>query len=295
MNNNKREQLISFILNSTNEISTSDKEKLVRLIRPTIGVRTKSIADIKIEVGKSKIGGKPDLPKGFVWPKIDNKPLLFCAQYNLSEIQSFDQENMLPNKGMFYIFLNINDKWGEFSVLEQDHQFIYTEHEHLFRTDFPEHYRDNGSFKSAVIEYFQYYTLPDDENYQLEAFSEKNKDFYFHFYQPFEEFVENELFPDFVSYHQILGYDRSIQSSVVYDFASKELNLYSKGGNEYQKRWNEILKLSKSYELLLQLDCDDSSTNLSKFGGDGTFYFGIKRKDLKVRNFKNVCMSFQMT
>jgi len=295
MNNNKREQLISFILNSTNEISMSDKEKLVELIRPTIGIRTKSTDDIKIEISKSKIGGKPDLPQGFVWPKIDNKPLLFCVQYNLSEVQTFDPENILPNKGMFYLFLNINDKWGEFSVLEQDHQFIYSEHEQLFRTDFPEDYRANGNFESAIIEYFQYYTLPDDENYQLITFNERNKDFYFHFYQPFEEFMEEELIPEPHSLHQVLGYDRSIQSSVVYDFASKELNLYSMGGSEYQKRWDEILTHSKSYELLLQLDCDDSNTNLSKFGGSGVFYFGIKQKDLEIKNFKNVSMSFQMT
>jgi uncharacterized protein YwqG len=295
MINNKKEKLISFILNSTDEISTSDKEKLVRLIRPTIGIKTKSIDDIKIEVGKSKIGGKPDLPQGFVWPKIDNKPLLFCAQYNLSEIQAFDSENMLPNKGMFYIFLNINDKWGEFSVLEQDHQFIYTEHEQLFRTDFPDDYRTNGDFQSATIKYFQFFTLPDDENYRLKVFNEKNKDFYFHFYQPFEEFMEDELFPESISLNQILGYDRSIQSSVVYDFASKELNLYTKDVDEYRKQWNEILELSKSYELLLQLDCDDCNTNLNKFGGSGTFYFGIKQSDLNVKSFKNVCMSFQMT
>ncbi len=164
----------------------------------------------------------------------------------------------------------------------------------LFRVDFPKDYSSNGKFKSATIDYFQYYTLPSSESYHLMTFNEKNKNFYFYFYQPFEEFMEDELFKENTNLHQILGFDRSIQSSALYDFASKELNLYSSSSLEYQKRWNEILELSKKYELLIQLDCDDQNTNLSTFGGSGTFYFGIKQKDLKIKNFNNVCMSFQM-
>lgn len=295
MNNNKKEELISFILNSTNEISLSDREKLTKLIRPAVGMKTQSIDDSKIEIGKSKIGGKPDLPKNFIWPTFDNKSLLFCAQYNLSEIQLFEEDNILPNIGMFYIFLNINEKWNQFSVLEEDYQFIYSESDQLFRVDYPKDYGVNWGFKSATISYFKYYTLPHDENYHLMTFNEKNKDFYFHFYQPFKEFMEEELFSEVDNLHQILGYDNSIQTSVVYDFAAKKLNLYAKGGSEYQKRWDQILKLSKTYELLLQIDCDDSNTDLRRFGGSGTFYFGIKRNDLRIKNFKNICMSFQMT
>lgn len=295
MENSKKEKLISFILNSSNKISLSDRQKLTMLIRPTVGVRTQSICDGEIQIGRSKIGGQPDLPKDFIWPRFNGTPLLFCAQYNLSEIQIFEKELTLPHRGFFYVFLNVSEKWSEFSVLDQDYKFIYSESEQLLRTDFPYDYRANGDFQSATIEYFQYFTLPAAENYRLTPFIEKNKDFYFDFYQPFEDFMQDELFPGSVSLHQILGYDRSVQASVVYDFASKELDLYTMGGPEYQKRWAEVLELSKKYEILLQIDCDDDNTNLSKFGGSGTFYFGIKHNDLKAGNFDNVCMSYQMT
>ena len=95
--------------------------------------------------------------------------------------------------------------------------------------------------------------------------------------------------------HQIIGHDRSIQSSVVYEFASKELGQYLADSSEHKKRWNDILELSKTFELLLQLDCYDSNPDLTKFGGSGTYYFGISKPDLEKKNFNDIKMSFQMT
>jgi len=40
-------------------------------------------------VDKSKIGGKPYLPKDFVWPYYQELPLSFLAQINLEEVNSF--------------------------------------------------------------------------------------------------------------------------------------------------------------------------------------------------------------
>ena len=145
------------------------------------------------------------------------------------------------------------------------------------------------------IQYFQFYTIPDDENYKLFEFDKKYDDFYFYFYQPTDDYIIEELYQDSNKMHQILGYDRSIQSSVVYEFASKELGLYGAESSEYKKKWNEILELSKTFELLLQLDCDDSETDLSRFGGSGVYYFGISKTDLENKKFDSIKMSFQMT
>ncbi|WP_162306877.1 DUF1963 domain-containing protein [Winogradskyella ouciana] len=265
------------------------------MIRPTVGIRTKPSDDKNVKVGKSKIGGKPDLPKGFEWPKKDNKSMLFCAQYNLAEITKFDKENILPKKGFFYIFLSLDQEWNEFNGVNQPFKFIFSETENIIRTEFPNDLEENQTFKTAEIEYFQFYTIPDDENYKLFEFEKKYEDFYFYFYQPTDEYLIEELYEDSNKMHQILGYDRSIQSSVVYEFASKELGLYLAESSEYKKRWNDIVELSKTYELLLQLDCFDSNTDLTKFGGSGTYYFGLSKTDLEKKNFNNIKMSFQMT
>jgi uncharacterized protein YwqG len=293
---NNLDKIKSFIRNSEEiEIEETDKEKLIKMIRPTVGINTKPSDHKTLKVGKSKIGGKPDLPKNFEWPKKNNKSMLFCAQYNLAELTEFDKENILPKKGFFYIFLSLDDEYESFSGVNQGFTFLYSESENLIRTEFPKDLEENQSFKTALIEYFQFYTIPDDENYKLFELDKKYNDFNFNFYEPTEEFILEELYDYTDKFHQILGHDRSIQSSVVYEFASKELGLYGADSSEYKKKWNDILELSKTYELLLQLDCFDSNSDLTKFGGSGTYYFGLTKTDLENKNFNDIKMSFQMT
>ncbi|MCR8668042.1 YwqG family protein [Aestuariibaculum sp. M13] len=293
---NNLEKIKTFIRNSEEvQIDKEDKEELIKMIRPTVGIRTKSCEDKNLKLGTSKIGGKPDLPKDFEWPKADGKPMLFCAQYNLAELTKFDKENRLPKKGFFYVFVSLDQDWKEFNGVNQPYKFIFSETENIIRTEFPNDLDENQTFKTAVIEYFEYYTIPHWQNYKLFEFDKKYDDFNFYFIEPIEFYMIEELYQDSDNMHQILGHDRSIQSSVVYDFASKELGLYSAESSEYQKRWNDILELSKTYELLLQLDCYDSNTDLTKFGGSGTYYFGLSKTDLENMNFSNIKMSFQMT
>ena len=294
---NKFDKIKSFIRSSEEvQIDKEDKEKLIKMIRPTVGVKTTSSDDEKVKIGKSKIGGKPDLPKEFEWPRAYGKPMPFCAQYNLSELTRFDKENLLPKRGFFYIFLSLDEDRNKFNGVNQPFKFIYSESENLLRTEFPNDLDQNQRFKTALIEYFEFYTLPDDENYKLFELDKKYKnDLYFCFYQPTEEFFVKEFYLDTDNMHQILGHDRSIQSSVVYEFASKDLGLYGAASFEYEKGWNDIVDLSKTYELLLQLDCFDSNSDLTRFGGSGTYYFGLSKTDLKNKNFSNIKMSFQIT
>ena len=55
-------------------------------------------------INKSKIGGKPYLPKDFIWPYYQELPLSFLAQINLEEVNSFDKDKLLPSTGMLYFF-----------------------------------------------------------------------------------------------------------------------------------------------------------------------------------------------
>jgi uncharacterized protein YwqG len=293
---NNLEKIKSFIRRSEEvQIDKDDKEELIKMIRPTVGIKTKSSDDKKVKVGKSKIGGKPDLPKDFKWPRVNGKPMLFCAQYNLSEFTRFDKENLLPKKGFFYIFLSLDEKWNEFNGVNQPFEFLFSEDENLIRTEFPIDLEENQTFKTALIEYFEFYTLPHYENYKLFDFYKSYEFFMDDIHEPINEYIKEICGLNEDTYHQILGEDRSMQSSVVYDFSAKDLNLYGSESSEYQKNWDKILKLSKSYELLLQLDCYDSNSDLKKFGGEGKYYFGLSKTDLENMNFNNIKMSFQMT
>lgn len=290
---NKIQKLIKFIKQSDNKLSDVDKEKIIELIRPAIGISTKKLQSDNLKIGSSKIGGKPDLPKDICWPKLNDSHLVFCAQYNVSELEKFDVENLLPKKGIFYIFIGINEEWNEFSMMQNDTKIFFTENtENLERKEYPTSFNLERIVEPAKIEYFESITIPDDENYKLFYFNDKYEDFYFHFYQDTEEYIAEELNSFTDNMHQILGEDKSVQSSVVYEFSRNELNITDK---DYTEKWNEILENSKTFTNLIQLDCMDSNTNLSKFGGNGVFYIGLKTKELQNKNFNNLIISFQTT
>ena len=182
---------------------------------------------------------------------------------------------------------------SKFSIEKKDCKIFFIENlEDLERKEYPTTLNVEGKVEPAEIQFFESITIPDDENYKLIYFDEKYEDFYFHFYQDTEEYIAEELNDYADNMHQILGEDKSIQSSVVYEYSRKELNV---SYDEYTDKWNEILENSKTFTNLIQLDCMDSNTNLDKFGGDGVFYIGLKTKELENENFNNFMIAFQTT
>lgn len=290
---NKFEKIKKHIIESNYDIENSDKLKILNLIKPAIGIKTESKTDNEIGIGISKIGGNPDLPKGFKWPKFENEYLTFCAQYNLRELSKYDLQNKLPKKGMLYAFVFIDKEYPGFLNKESSYRLIYLENtENIERSDFPKEYFLEGIFKPAQIKYLEYYTLPDDANYKIKKYELKYDDFgYFH--KTVTEFIDNLTSQETDNFHQILGEDRSVQSSVVFDFATKKLKI--KTIEDYESKKVEIEEVSKNYKILLQLDCNDRNSDLSRFGGNAVMYFGIEPDNLEKNNIENVIMAFQGT
>ncbi len=289
----KLEKIKTFIRNLEEDgvaIEKSDKEKIIKLIKPTVGIDATLSGDDDILIGKSKIGGKPDVPQNFKWPRLNNEPLLFCAQYNLSELTEFDNEGILPNKGFFYIFLGLDGEYEEFNGLDQKYKFIYSTSENVQRAEFPNDLEEDRRFVPSLIEYFEFFTIPHLENYKLNEMDKKYHDFNYYAYNPISEYISEvcDTHPD--NYHQLLGEDRAMQLSIPHELAFKELD--SEDFNNTQAENDEIIEIAKSYETLLQLCCDDS--DLNTYGGGGCYYFMIDKEDLKNLNFNNVKMTFQL-
>lgn len=75
-----------------------------------------------LPLGKSKVGGCPDLPDSIEWPyyeginfegEIRKRPLAFLAQINLQDIKKYDIDNLLPKRGILYFFYELEAMpWG---------------------------------------------------------------------------------------------------------------------------------------------------------------------------------------
>jgi len=71
---------------------------LSKIIKNAINFKLKE-SNKQLSLGSSKIGGKPHLPKDFIWPyfvgtnfndETKNRPLSFIAQINLEEVQKYE-------------------------------------------------------------------------------------------------------------------------------------------------------------------------------------------------------------
>ena len=60
----------------------------------------------KPKVGASRIGGLPDLPSGYAWPKAGKVPMIFAAQIRMDEASKYDVDSVLPKRGMLTLFLD---------------------------------------------------------------------------------------------------------------------------------------------------------------------------------------------
>jgi uncharacterized protein YwqG len=58
----------------------------------------------QLEVGRSRLGGDPDLPPTLAWPQIQGEPLVFVAQLDLAELARYEAATELPRAGLLSFF-----------------------------------------------------------------------------------------------------------------------------------------------------------------------------------------------
>jgi uncharacterized protein YwqG len=67
----------------------------------------------QVDVGRSKLGGLPDLPSSMEWPVWKNQPLSFIGQFRMTEAAPHDSDGALPHTGFLYFFYEANEQvWG---------------------------------------------------------------------------------------------------------------------------------------------------------------------------------------
>lgn len=75
--------------------------RMRRLAQPTFLLVPSAAA------GRSKLGGDPDLPESIMWPDVRGKPCAFLAQLDLAAFQSHATLGWLPDAGLIYAFVDL--------------------------------------------------------------------------------------------------------------------------------------------------------------------------------------------
>jgi Domain of unknown function (DUF1963) len=89
-------------------------EALLGLAAPSLRLRPQPRPGGPLPLGATKLGGHPDLPVGWSWPRRWHRPLAFIAQLNLAAITLHTSlQQVLPRAGLLVFFYDVDQQpWG---------------------------------------------------------------------------------------------------------------------------------------------------------------------------------------
>ncbi len=255
--------------------------------------------------GYTKFGGRPDVPKGFIWAYFNgknclenepkNRPLSFIAQFDLAEMSKYDTDGLLPKKGLLSFFYECDTMmWGYDPKDKGCARVYYFEDVNgLAPAEFPDDLAEELRFPEIGIT----------------AYSEKS-------YQQYEDFIVQR--------------EKMVQEWEAFQAAEKSLGIYSEDDHECSKLlgWANIIQgnmtrecelvarrgyylgggwegvtprdrqeteqwANRDWLLLFQLGTVETKDFELMFGDCGRIYFYIHRDDLAARNFDNVWLILQ--
>lgn len=215
-----------------------------------------------VAIGSSRMGGFPDFPPTLIWPADNNgTPLAFIAQLNLKEIHPFDQDQLLPDKGVLYFFFDGDQGMGGYAANEK----------HLFRIiyfdgnddalepvkDYPENFPEPGQFWPCSFTYTREMFLPDRWSKEYAFMTPEEKELFFSKVYPGAYINKTLGIPDILQ-----GNDMPYLCQKVYPESAEE-----------------------DWVLLLQVDSNEQAC--MNWSDAGRIYYWIRKQDLEKRNFDN--------
>jgi len=265
------------------------------MIRLNIG------ADGPIVWGRTRFGGCPDVPAGFVWPTFTSdtfyddtvkpRPLSFLAQFDCGALAAMDPEGLLPRTGILSFFYELGSaRWG-FDPADAGCGRVY-----WFDGSQP---LAPAPFPHELDEEFR---LP---RLRVQAKADHSFASWADFAQVHPELDEDELFEDYIEAYEVIGGSGDCSKllgwpDVIQDNMTLECELVSRGYNlggldEFPAHLaaREGAASVENWRLLFQLDSFEMEDFDLNFGDDGALYFYIRTEDLKARRFDRVWVILQ--
>jgi uncharacterized protein YwqG len=274
---------------------------LPQLARASIRLVTERVDQPQLGLGESRIGGMPDIPAGFEWPRWrptkqrDDKfgepwhpmspaPLGFIAQIDLQEVPRI--EDALPSSGWLYFFYDrYCEAWGFDPVDRGCCRILYSNCERslLERAEPPFDSDPKHVAYPCRLKTWAELTLPDDL---------PNVEYGTPTYDGYRETIDM-LNKAGASAHRLLGHPQVIQNPMELECQLASNGVYCGTSEGYQSARAKMLADGASeWRLLLQIDTDEDGPGWM-WGDVGRIYFWIKRKDLASLRFQDVWLIFQ--
>jgi len=250
-------------------------------------------AETVARVGGSRLGGRPDLPKGMPWPLGATHPLSFMAQIDLADVAPLDASKRLPQAGLLSFFWDaIGAEWGMRPEAATQFLVLYAKPGRALAPVTPPkelvapHRYARVEFVAHALEPSIESTIPFARTSAYRALGATEEETARYLEQVYGELAA--LSPAGGGpRHRMLGHPDALQGDMPRRIA------YARAGKLAQLDGAPIAALEKeatAYRLLLQIDTDEAAgTNW----GEGRLYFWIRDRDLRAKRFADAWIQFQ--
>ncbi|MGI8980349.1 MAG: YwqG family protein [Pirellulaceae bacterium] len=275
---------------------------LLTLVRPSARLAAQRVPYARIELGASRIGGVPDVPRDFEWPRWapskqrDDKfgqswqpdgaaPLGFIAQIDLSTVSQVD--DILPSSGWLYFFYDrYCEPWGYDPADRGCCRVIYADGDRssLVRAEPPSDADPEHIAYPCLVEDWPELTLPDaliEIEYGTPA------------YEAYANLSNDLTKAGGLTQHRLLGHPQLIQNPMELKCQLASNGIYCGSPSDFQEAEAKSLESGAvDWRLLLQIDTDEDGPGWM-WGDVGRIYFWVKKQDLSKLRFTDVWLAFQ--
>jgi uncharacterized protein YwqG len=275
---------------------------LFSLARPSVRLATHAAPYVESAIGESRIGGVPDVPPGFAWPRWipatprqdkfgepwqpnGPAPLGFIAQIDLSAAPHVDDG--LPASGWLYFFYDrYCEPWGYDPADRGCCQVIYADVDRgtLRRAEPPSDLDQEHVAEACLVDMWPELTLPEfasDIEYGTPA------------YDSYEALRGQLIQAGGSTQHRLLGHPQLIQGPMELECQLASNGVYCGRPEGYESaKAKDLGAGARNWRLLLQIDTDEEGPGWM-WGDVGRIYFWVQEQDLAARRFEETWLIFQ--
>jgi len=263
---------------------------LDHFMKPAIAFHLEDIAARK--ASRSKLGGSPLVPKGFVWPLSSERELDFLLQIDLADIRQLDPIGALPSSGVLTFFYDLeNQPWGYDPARLDGFRVQLFEENDLIQGYVP---NSELQLPERCLSFSSALTLPYFGSRAYDLF-EQEAGLTADEVDRYSEFIaaHNRLYWTHGSgLHRMFGNSENIQNDMQLEAQLVTHGFYCGNSSGYNDpRAKELEAGCDDWILLLQLDSDDGADIM--WGDVGMLYFWIRYQDLYALRFDRTWMTLQ--
>ena len=237
------------------------------------------------ELGRSRLGGSPDVPTDFVWPTWSGRELGFVGQIDLGAIAAVDAETALPRAGLLLFFYDLAASPSGLSPAHRGSCRVVLVDA---RSDELEaDGRHAPALRTLPVEVSRELTLPGAwsfaaEELELSADEMDSWDALRDRLARAQGVELEETTPDRVALHRLLGYQDEIGREIELDCQLASAGVDAEDVSLYFESRADHEAEARTWRLLLQLSADDSLGTPD--GGFDRLFVCIREPDLRAAN-----------